>query len=404
MSTFDQLGLSPEIVRAVREAGYDQPTPIQAQAIPHVLAGRDLLARAQTGTGKTAAFALPLLERLRPLANTSFSPARHPLRVLVLTPTRELAGQVSDSFARYGRHLPLRSTVVYGGVPMPPQTKALAAGVEIVVATPGRLMDHLGSRTLSLAQVEVLVLDEADRMLDMGFIDDVRRILAAMPGVRQRLLFSATFSPSIRRLADELLRAPATVDIEPKTTSAETVTQHVYLVDEGAKRSALLWLLRARPSDQALVFVRTKRAAARLADLLERDGVSAVAIHGDRTQREREQALADFKSGARRVMVATDVAGRGLDIDGLPLVVNFELPANAEDYVHRIGRTGRAGKPGMAVALASWGEEEYVRGVNRLLGYDLPVYGVPGLAPSARPAAQRPSAQGRRRPVVSRQS
>jgi ATP-dependent RNA helicase RhlE len=399
--TFDQLGLSPEILRAVHDEGYQSPTPVQAQAIPLVLAGRDLMARAQTGTGKTAAFALPILERLRSHANTSFSPARHPVRALVVTPTRELAVQVDRSFRAYGRHVPLRTAVVYGGVPMPPQERALLDGVEILVATPGRLLDHAGSRTVNLGQVEVLVLDEADRMLDMGFIDDIRRILALLPPRRQNLLFSATLAPDVRALARAFLDDPASVDVAPRVSAAESVDQVVYLVDGNLKRELLAHLVRKRDLRQVLVFTRTKHMAARLASWLDRSGVEATAIHGDRTQPERERALEAFKRGEVRVLVATDVAARGLDIEGLPQVVNFELPYHAQDYVHRIGRTGRAGMEGHAISLVSMDEEEQLRSINRLLKRDLPVRSVRGfeLDPRAVPVPRLPcsTSAGRRR-------
>jgi len=380
--TFDDFGLSPEILRAVAEQGYQIPTPIQEKAMPLVAQGRDVMGRAQTGTGKTAAFALPMLERLRKQANTSFSPARHPVRALILTPTRELAVQVYDSFRTYGKHVPLRYSVVYGGVPIEPQTRELLAGVEVLVATPGRLLDHVGQRTVNLSQVEVLVLDEADRMLDMGFLPDIRRIVDLLPSRNQTLLFSATFSTEIRALAKTLLNDPVSVDIEPQTTSADTVQQVVYLVDSARKRELLAEIVRKRNLHQVLVFTRTKLMAGRLASQLDRDGVEAISIHGDRSQPERERALADFKSGEVRVLVATDVAARGLDIDALPVVVNFELPHTAHDYVHRIGRTGRAGAVGEAISLVAPEEEDYLKAVNRLLKRDLPVRVVKGFEPT----------------------
>ena len=389
--TFDHFGLSPEILRAVSEQGYEIPTPIQEQAIPLVGAGRDVMGRAQTGTGKTAAFALPMLEMLRRHANTSFSPARHPVRALILTPTRELAVQVYDSFRTYGRHVPLRYSVVYGGVPIEPQTKELLAGVEILVATPGRLLDHVGQRTVNLSQVEILVLDEADRMLDMGFLPDIRRIVDLLANRKQTLLFSATFSAEIRGLARSLLNDPISVDIEPQTTSADTVNQVVYLVDADRKRELLVEIVRKRNLRQVLVFTRTKLMAGRLASQLDRDGVEAVAIHGDRSQPERERALADFKSGDVRVLVATDVAARGLDIDALPIVVNYELPHVAHDYVHRIGRTGRAGAAGEAFSLVAPEEEDYLKAVNRHLKRDLPVKVVKGFEPTLGASHSRPT-------------
>ncbi len=370
--TFEQLDLSPEILRAVRDEGYEHPTPIQEKAIPHVRAGRDVLAAAQTGTGKTAAFVLPILERLRPLANTSFSPARHPVRALILTPTRELAMQVADSVKAYGRHLPLRSAVVYGGVPIDPQIRELLAGVEILVATPGRLLDHVGGRTVALGQVEVLVLDEADRMLDMGFLPDIRRILDLLPARRQNLLFSATFSDDIRRLASTLLDDPVTVEVAPRDTPIELVHQLVYPVDRDRKEDLLAHLLRTRDMRQVLVFTRTKLAASRLASILDRRGFEAAAIHSDRTQAERTRSLDAFRRGEVRVLVATDVAARGLDIDGLPYVVNFELPFEAQDYIHRIGRTGRAGAEGEAISLVCVDEVDLLRAIQRMLRRAIP--------------------------------
>jgi len=401
--SFDDLGLSPEILRAVHDEGYTIPTPVQEQSIPIVLAGHDLMGRAQTGTGKTAAFALPILERLQAHANSSFSPARHPVRCLVVTPTRELAVQVERSFQAYGRHLPLRTTVVYGGVPMGPQEKALLGGIEILVATPGRLLDHANSRTENLSQVEVLVLDEADRMLDMGFIEDIRKIIALLPAKRQNLLFSATFDPEVRALARTLLHDPQQVDIEPKVSSAELVEQVVYLVDADHKRELLAHLVRSRDLRQVLVFTRTKHMAARLAAWLDRVGVDSTAIHGDRSQGDREKALEQFKSGEVRVLVATDVAARGLDIEGLPQVVNFELPYHAQDYVHRIGRTGRAGIPGHAISLVSLEEEDQLKSINRLLKKDLPIRQVRGfeldpraVAPPRAPRGASPARTGSR--------
>ncbi len=379
--TFDTLGLSAEILRAVVEEGYTEPTPIQAQAIPLVLQGRDVLAAAQTGTGKTAAFTLPILERLKVHANTSFSPARHPVRALMVTPTRELAMQIAESVEGYGRHVPLRSTVVYGGVPIDPQIKALLAGVEILVATPGRLMDHVGQRTVNLSQVEILVLDEADRMLDMGFIPDIRKIVALLPSRRQNLLFSATFSEEIRRLAQEFLRDPATVEVAARMAVAESVEQILYPVDRDRKEDLLIHLIRRDRMEQALVFTRTKIAASRLASYLDRRGVAAVAIHSDRSQPERTRALEDFKRGEVTCLVATDVASRGLDIEELPYVVNFELPFEPQDYIHRIGRTGRAGLTGIAISLVCTDEVELLKGVQRLLKKAIPFQVAEGFIP-----------------------
>jgi len=369
---FDTLGLSADLVRTVAEEGYEQPTPVQEQAIPLVLAGRDVLAAAQTGTGKTAAFTLPILDRLRQHANTSFSPARHPVLVLILVPTRELAMQVDESVRTYGRTVPLRSTVVYGGIPMDPQIKALREGVEILVATPGRLLDLVGQRVANLGQVEILVLDEADRMLDMGFLPDIQRITALLPAKRQNLMFSATFSDEIRRLSRTILNDPAEVEVAPRNTTVEAIRQLVYPVDRERKEELLAHLIRSQDLRQVLVFTRTKIGATRLATWLDRQGLNAVAIHSDRSQPERTRALEEFKNGQIRVLVATDVAARGLDIEDLPHVVNFELPWNPQDYIHRIGRTGRAGLSGDAISLVTIDEADLLRGVQRLLRHAIP--------------------------------
>jgi ATP-dependent RNA helicase RhlE len=370
--TFDTLGLAPDLLETVAREGYTEPTPIQSAAIPLVLAGRDVLAAAQTGTGKTAAFVLPLLERLRSHANRAISPARHPIRVLILLPTRELAVQVEEAVRTYSRSLPIRSTVVHGGVPMAAQVKALWGGVEILVATPGRLLDHLGQGTVTLGQVEVLVLDEADRMLDMGFMPDVRRIVALLPSRRQTLFFSATFSDEIRRLAREFLHEPAIVEVARRNSVADNLTQALYPVDGPRKAELLVHLIERDRMTQVLVFTRTKTGAGRLAAYLDRQGVRAVAIHGDRSQPERTRALEDFKRGDVTVLVATDVASRGLDIEELPHVVNFELPSDPQDYIHRIGRTGRAGASGTAISLVSPDEVDQLRAVQRLLRAAIP--------------------------------
>ena len=370
--TFESLGLSADLVRMVAEEGYATPTPVQSEAIPLVLGGQDVLAAAQTGTGKTAAFALPILDRMRGHANTSFSPARHPVRVLVLVPTRELAMQVDESMRTYGRTVPLRSTVVYGGVPMEPQIKALRDGIEILVATPGRLLDLVGQRVANLGQVEILVLDEADRMLDMGFLPDIQRIIQLLPAKRQNLMFSATFSDDIRRLSRTILRDPVEVEVAPRNATVDTIDQIVYPVDRDRKEELLAHLIRKDDLRQLLVFTRTKIAATRLATWLDRQGLNAVAIHSDRSQPERTRALEEFKSGEIRVLVATDVAARGLDIEDLPHVVNFELPWNPQDYVHRIGRTGRAGATGVAISLVCIDEADLLRGVQRLLRKAIP--------------------------------
>jgi ATP-dependent RNA helicase RhlE len=370
--TFDTLGLSADLLRTVAEEGYTQPTPVQEQAIPLVLAGKDVLAAAQTGTGKTAAFTLPILDRLREHANTSFSPARHPVRALILVPTRELAVQVDESVHTYGRTVPLRSTVVYGGMPMDPQIKALRGGIEILVATPGRLLDLVGQKVANLGQVDILVLDEADRMLDMGFLPDIQRIIALLPAKRQNLMFSATFSDEIRRLSRTILNDPIEVQVAPRNATVDAIQQLVYVVDRDRKEELLAHLIRKDDLRQLLVFTRTKIGATRLATWLDRQGLNAVAIHSDRSQPERTRALEEFKSGEIRVLVATDVAARGLDIEDLPHVVNFELPWNPQDYVHRIGRTGRAGATGAAISLVCIDETDLLRGVQRLLRKAIP--------------------------------
>jgi ATP-dependent RNA helicase RhlE len=391
---FSSLGLSAELLRAVSEKGYPEPTPIQRQAIPIVLEGRDILAGAQTGTGKTAGFTLPLLQRLSAAAPDGRG---HVLRALVLVPTRELAAQVQDSVRAYGRHLPLKSAVVFGGVGYGPQADALRRGVDILVATPGRLLDHIGQRTVDLSHIEILVLDEADRMLDMGFIRDIRKIIAVLPKQRQNLLFSATYSDEIKQLADGLLHKPAYVEVARRNTAAELVTQVVHPVDRDRKRELLAHLIRANDWQQVLVFTRTKHGANRLAEQLERDGIRSAAIHGNKSQGARTKALADFKRSAVRVLVATDIAARGLDIDQLPHVVNFELPNVPEDYVHRIGRTGRAGKEGVAMSLVCVDERDFLKGIERLLKHEIPKVIVPDFEPdlSVRP---QPIFRGRGQP------
>ncbi|HEU0242663.1 MAG TPA: DEAD/DEAH box helicase [Candidatus Limnocylindrales bacterium] len=384
--TFEELGLSPVLLRTVAEEGYTEPTPVQQRAIPIVLSGRDILAAAQTGTGKTAAFTLPILDRLAPYANTSFSPARHPVRCLVLTPTRELAVQVSESVKTYGRHVPLRAAVVYGGVPLDPQIKELRGGIEILVATPGRLLDLVGQKAANLAQAEILVLDEADRMLDMGFMPDIRRILDLLLARKQTLLFSATFSDDIKRLAGSILNNPETVEVSRHGTAAETVNQLVYPVDRERKEELLAHLIIEGDWHQVLVFTRTKLAASRLASWLDRHGVASTAIHSDRAQSDRTKALEAFKAGEIRCLVATDVAARGLDIDALPHVVNFELPWNPEDYVHRVGRTGRAGASGNAISLVTIDEADLLRSVQRLLQRAIDWEVEPGFEPRQRDA------------------
>src|SRR3954453_22807060 len=328
---FADFGLSPLILRALTDQGYVHPTPIQAQAIPIVLQGRDVMGAAQTGTGKTAGFSLPIIQLLLAHANASMSPARHPVRALILTPTRELADQVADNVKAYWRHTPLRSTVVFGGMDMAPQTAALRAGVEIVIATPGRLLDHVQQKTLNLSQTQILVMDEADRMLDMGFLPDLQRIINLLPKERQNLMFSATFSPEIKKLAASFLKDPVTIEVARGNATADGVTQVVYKVAEDDKRDAVLHLIRGRDLKQILVFSNTKIGASRLSRHLEQEGVKASAIHGDKTQNERMAALEAFKNGGVDVLVATDVAARGLDISDLPCVINYDLPYNAED-------------------------------------------------------------------------
>jgi ATP-dependent RNA helicase RhlE len=373
--SFDSLGLSAELLRAVAEEGYTVPTPIQAKAIPVVLGGRDLLAAAQTGTGKTAGFTLPLLERLRG------QPSLRQPRALVLTPTRELAAQVMESVQTYGKYLRLRAGVIFGGVGINPQIDMLRRGVDILVATPGRLLDHAGQRTVDLSHVEVLVLDEADRMLDMGFIHDIKRVLKLLPPRRQNLLFSATFSSEIRALAEKLLDNPVSVEVAPRNTAAELVTQVVHPVDKGRKRELLSHLIQDGNWRQVLVFTRTKHGANRLAEQLGKDGINAAAIHGNKSQGARTRALADFKQGAVQVLVATDIAARGLDIDQLPHVVNYELPNVPEDYVHRIGRTGRAGANGEAMSLVSLDEKKLLADIQRVLKRPIPSVVVAGFEP-----------------------
>jgi len=373
--SFSELGLRAELLRAVAEQGYTVATPVQTQAIPVILEGRDILAGAQTGTGKTAGFTLPLLQRLSLAPETQ---SKRTLRALILTPTRELAAQVGESVQTYGKYLPMKSAVIFGGVGINPQIDALRRGIDILVATPGRLLDHVGQKTIDLSKIEVLVLDEADRMLDMGFIHDIRKILALLPKGRQNLLFSATYSDEIKQLADKLLNNPALVEVARRNTAAEGVTQVVHRVDRERKRELLSHLISTNDWRQVLVFTRTKHGANRLAEQLDKDGITAAAIHGNKSQGARTRALADFKGGGVRVLVATDIAARGLDIDQLPHVVNFELPNVAEDYVHRIGRTGRAGASGEAVSLVCVDELQLLSGIERLIKRDLPVVNISG--------------------------
>ena len=372
---FNELGLSAELLRAIDELGYREATPIQQQAIPLVLKGKDVLACAQTGTGKTAGFMLPLLQRLRELP---FDKKRQRPRALILTPTRELAAQIGQSARDYGRHMPSKSAIVFGGVSIRPQITTLQRGVDIVVATPGRLLDHVQQRTVDLSDVRILVLDEGDRMLDMGFIRDIRRILNVLPKQRQNLLFSATFSTEIRQLAGSLLNSPIEIQASPRNTAVERVKQIVYPVDRHRKRELLSHRIGSENWRQVLVFMRTKHGANRLAEQLSKDGLGATAIHGNKSQGARTKALAGFKKGEIRVLVATDVAARGLDIERLPHVVNYELPDVPEDYVHRIGRTARAGQEGHAVSLVCVDELKLLHAIESLLNCKIEKEIIPG--------------------------
>jgi superfamily II DNA/RNA helicase len=404
---FADFGLAPEILRALTDQGYVHPTPIQAQAIPILLQGRDVMGAAQTGTGKTAGFSLPIIQLLLAHASTSMSPARHPVRALVLAPTRELAVQVAENVAAYCKHTPLRSTVVFGGMDMKPQTEKLRSGVEIVIATPGRLLDHVEQKNISLGQVQMLVMDEADRMLDMGFLPDLQRIINLLPKKRQNLMFSATFSPEIKKLAATFLTDPITIEVARSNATAERVTQVVYKVNEDHKRDAVAHILRQRELKQVIVFSNTKIGASRLARGLAAEGMKASAIHGDKTQQERMQALDAFKKGEIDVLVATDVAARGLDISDLPCVINYDLPYNAEDYVHRIGRTGRAGASGDAISIYSDKDERLLTDIEKLIKQTVPRGTLEGFVPGGfrsderhgerrrdRTQADRPSARG----------
>ncbi|HTV85742.1 MAG TPA: DEAD/DEAH box helicase [Dyella sp.] len=400
--SFESLGLAPALLRALAEQGYTEPTPIQAGAIPVVLEGHDLLAAAQTGTGKTAAFSLPLLQRLSSAAGTG---ARRP-RALILTPTRELAAQINDNMRDYGKHLRVSTATIFGGVSMGPQVNALRRGIDIVIATPGRLVDHMQQRTIDLRGIEVLVLDEADRMLDMGFLPSLKRIIGALPAERQTLLFSATFAPQIKSLAMQFMNAPREVSVTPANTVATTVSHQVHPVDAARKRDLLLHVLSQDSRRQTLVFSRTKHGADKLVRYLEQSGLRAAAIHGNKSQNARTRALADFKSGRVTVLVATDIAARGIDIDQLPIVINYDLPMVAEDYVHRIGRTGRAGADGVALSLVSHEESGLLRDIRKLLAQDIAINEVPGfeLSSPLRLDAQAPRPkQGQRQPRPQRQ-
>ncbi len=379
--SFNDLGLIQELLRAIAEEGHTQPTPIQKQAIPPILEGGDILASAQTGTGKTAGFALPLLQRLMMYANKTPRIPKTP-KALILVPTRELAAQVEENVRTYGKYLPLKSTVIFGGVNINPQINSLRSGVDIVIATPGRLLDHVMQKTIDLSQIQILVLDEADRMLDMGFIHDIRKVLALLPKSRQNLLFSATFSDDIKKLATGLLQTPKIVEVTRVNTPAELVSQVVHPVDNKRKRALLAHLISSQNWKQVLIFTRTKHGANRLSEQLTMDGITAAAIHGNKSQSARTKALKDFKDSTIRALVATDIAARGLDIDQLPHVVNFELPQVPEDYVHRIGRTGRAGSEGQAVSLVCIDEERLLRDIERLLKRKIPSVTIAGYEPN----------------------
>ena len=385
LSTFSEFGLAEPVLRAVSELGYVDPTPIQEQAIPVVMTGRDVMGAAQTGTGKTAGFALPILQRLLPAANTSASPARHPVRALVLAPTRELADQIFVNFRDYAKYTGLRVAVVYGGVDINPQYAALRKGCEVLIATPGRLLDHVGQKTVNLSQAEILVLDEADRMLDMGFLPDIQRITALLPTPRQNLLFSATFANEIRKLAGTILTNPAVIEVAARNATADNVEQLIFRVGSvEAKRSAVAKLILDRNLAQVLVFSNTKIGAGRLARQLDLEGLNAAAIHGDKTQQERLATLEAFKKGEIRVLVATDVAARGLDIVELPAVINYDLPYQAEDYIHRIGRTGRAGASGVALSVMCPVDERLLVEIEKLLKRKLPSENVEVVAAARR--------------------
>ncbi len=385
--SFSQLGLSDAILRAVTELGYSTPTPIQLQAIPAVMAGGDLLAGAQTGTGKTAGFTLPILHRL---SNAEKNPSTvgTPIRALILTPTRELAAQVEESVRQYSKYLKLSSTVIFGGVGINPQIKLLKHGVDILVATPGRLLDHMQQGTVNLKNIEILVLDEADRMLDMGFIKDIRKVLAALPKQRQNLLFSATFSDDIKMLADGLLNKPAMIEVARRNSTVEIIAQKVHPVDRDRKHPMLTHLIKTHAWSQVLVFTRTKHGANKLVEQLGKDTITAMAIHGNKSQSARTKALSEFKDGRLQVLVATDIAARGIDIDQLPHVVNYDLPNVPEDYVHRIGRTGRAGATGEAVSLVCVDEFELLRDIEKLIKRELPKEFIEGFEPDPHAKAQ----------------
>ena len=395
--TFADFALHPDIQKAIDAQGYTQPTPIQAKAIPVVLTGVDVMGAAQTGTGKTAGFSLPILNRLMPLATENTSPARHPVRALILTPTRELADQVAANVHTYAKFTPLRSTVVYGGVDINPQIQALRRGVELVIATPGRLLDHVQQKSINLGQVQVLVLDEADRMLDMGFLPDLQRIINLLPKTRQNLLFSATFSPEIQKLAKSFMVSPTLIEVARRNATSENIKQVIFALDsEEDKRMAVCHLIRSKALSQVIVFSNTKLGTARLARHLEKEGVSSTAIHGDKTQIERTKSLEAFKAGEVTVLVATDVAARGLDIADLPCVINYDLPTTPEDYVHRIGRTGRAGAKGTAYSFVVKRDERALKDIEKLIGKAFVREELEGFVPGVRaPREERGGREGR---------
>ncbi len=410
--SFDKLGLRAELLRAIEETGYTKPTPIQAKAIPLIIDGKDIMGGAQTGTGKTAGFTLPLYQRL--MATENPGATKRKIRALILAPTRELAAQVNESVRTYGKYLPLKSTVIFGGVKINPQISKLREGVDILVATPGRLLDHANQGTLSLSQVDILVLDEADRMLDMGFINDIKKIMALLPKKKQTLLFSATFSNAIKKLSKDLLHNPALVEVSQRNTTAERISQTIHPVDKSRKRELLSFLIGSKNWKQVLVFTRTKHGANKLTKQLIIDGLTASAIHGNKSQGARNRALSEFKSGKIRVLVATDVAARGLDIDHLPHVVNFELPNIPEDYVHRIGRTGRAGKEGEAISLVCIDEHGYLNDIEKVISAKIPKVMIDGYEPDPSIKAEpikksggggkrhlAPSKRGGRKPAAS---
>lgn len=378
VSSFDQLGLTQELLKALADLGYTEPTPIQVKVIPPIISGRDIMGSAETGTGKTAGFTLPMLYRLQPHANSSTSPAKHPTRALILAPTRELATQIYESVRGYSKYLQLRSAVIYGGVSIDAQIKELQAGVEILVATPGRLLDHVDQRTVNLSKIEIIILDEADRMLDMGFLPDIKRILALLPAQRQSLIFSATFNDEIRKLADKLLKQPLLVEVAKRNAINESIAHVVHMVSTKHKFDLLLRLLEQADSNPILIFVRTKQGVDYLVKQLLQSEILVSAIHGDKNQQQRTQALSDFKEGKIKALVATDIAARGLDIENLNCVINFELPTTPEDYIHRIGRTGRAGCKGNAISLVSSTEKELLINIEKLLGAKLEIKDIPG--------------------------